>query len=127
MRYEIKFVTPFTQSDEVPFVGRGRLHLLETAAVFEGRQMRTYVPLVTTFVRRIIASASIRTVPYGAITEYRRRRLTNPWSYQVHFRDPDGRQRVVGFRLRAATRRDARDMHDRLTLYIAQSAKAEHK
>jgi hypothetical protein len=36
MRFDVNFVTPFCESKPVRFVGKGAVHLLETAIVFEG-------------------------------------------------------------------------------------------
>jgi hypothetical protein len=100
MRCDVIFVTPFSQSKPVRFIGRGYIHLLETAAVFEGPCADAFVPLLTRAVRSLIAHWQVRTVPYASIVRHEPPKFPFRRSHHVHFVNLYGDVLAVGFRIR---------------------------
>jgi hypothetical protein len=118
MRFDVKFVTPFSESKPVRFVGKGAVHLLETAIVFEGPCSDVFVPLISIAVRSITSRWQIRTVPYASIVRHGPPRLLLlRRTHHLHYVDVDGVTRAIGFRIRRTRGINATEFATRLQDY----------
>ncbi len=117
MYYDVSFHTAFSTYTPVRLTGRGRIHVLETSVIFEGRRSDEYIPLVTWWIQSIISSPSIVTVPYLAILGYRKPKIPGWAVHHLYFRGIDDCPYAIGFRFRRLGSRQQADLAERLAYY----------
>jgi hypothetical protein len=93
-RFDVEYLT--WGSRETAFFGRGEMTLFDTCLVASGPLLRFRIPLLTSFMRRLLTIPSLRTIPYGVILKYR---VSMTLPQHLGFSNPFEKTHVITYRL----------------------------